>query len=460
MSANTGIITHSGVANEITQYYDSIIGISPSTGHNSISQYCFLARVDTWDNINTIQNEELTPPGIELSQKNIKNIYNNMFIMKRLYPSDFSPLVDRIDWVSGHIYDVYRDDIDILIRDTSGRMVNKFYVKNKFDQVFKCLGNNKGAAATVEPYFEPGVLSSTLVYIGADGYKWIYMYSIQATLKQKFMTEEWMPTPFAKATVNFKNTMDSGNIPVINVLNGGSNYYTSNTFVTVTGANTTQTLAHAIISGGVITDILVTNIGANYTSAEITITSPTGIGAIASANVSPVDGHGSDPFDEFGANHMMITQTFAQDENLLLPTDINYRQVGFIVNPIAKSSYPIQCEKPIYSLSTDVVVSNGFGTFVSDEIVFQGVDVDSATFIATCLSFSSGSNLIKMINTTGTLRIGQSLIGNQSKTTRVVLNVNDTDFIPYSGQITYIENREGTQRSNDGSEQVRLIIGF
>lgn len=460
MSANTGIVTHGGATHEVNQYYDSVTVQLPGTGHTKTTKYCFLSRVDPWDDPNTPVDEEYAPPAVVLSQQNIKNVYKNMFIIKRVYPQDMRPMIDRIDWESGTIYDFYRDDIDIIARDSNGRMIYKHYVKNQFDQVFKCLWNNNGAASTVEPYFEPGYMSSSLIYIGADGYKWVYMYTIDASLKQKFLTEDFMPTLLANTAGLGANTVNSGNIPVINVIDGGSDYYIANTSVSIRGANTSQALAYPVITNGVITDIIVTNPGINYISANVIISSPTGSGAIASANVSPPGGHGSDPFEEFGTNHIMVTSTFFQDENGLIPTDINFRQIGFIINPTSRSSYPWQCEKSIYSTTTDVVVANGFDTYESDEIVYQGTDLANSTFSATCLSFSSGSNLIKLINTTGTVANGIVLTGQTSKTTRVVLNVSEPDFIPYSGYITYIENRTGTQRSNDGSEQVRLIVGF
>ena len=74
--------------------------------------------------------------------------------------------------------------------------------------------------------------------------------------------------------------------------------------------------------------------------------------------------------------------------------------------------------------------------------------------------FDSSNNLIRLINTTGNANTSASLIGDTTKTVRTVLNVTTPDFIPYSGYITYIENRAGTQRSPDGTEQVRLIVGF
>ena len=452
-SANTGTVTHGGATHEVNQYYDSVVVQLPGTGHTKTTKYCFLSKVDPWT-------DENNPPSVSLSQKNIKTIYNNMFAIKRVYPQDMHPMIDRIDWTNNTVYDYYRDDIDIIARDSNGKMIYKHYVKNRFDQVFKCLWNNNGAPSTNEPYFQPGYMSTNLVYTGDDGYKWIYMYSIDASLKQKFLTEDFMPVSLANTAGVGANTVNSGNIPIIQLQAGGENYYATNTTVTITGANTKQAIAYPIINSGVIEDIIVTNIGANYISANVIISSPTGNGAIAYANVSPPGGHGSDPFEEFGTNHIMVTQTWSQDENGILPTDIDYRQIGFIINPSAQSSYPYQCENPIYDLTTNVQLAQGADMYISDEIVYQGSDVANSTFSATCLSYSAAQSLIKLINIQGTPTPGIVLNGNISQASKVILSVSTPDFIQYSGYITYIENRTGTQRSNDGSEQVRLIVGF
>jgi hypothetical protein len=109
-----------------------------------------------------IQKVNQIHPQLLLSQQNIKNVYKNMFIIKRVYPQDMCPLIDRIDWTVDTVYDMYRDDIDIIARDANGHMIYKHYVKNRFDQVFKCLWNNNGGQATDEPYFQPGTLNSNV----------------------------------------------------------------------------------------------------------------------------------------------------------------------------------------------------------------------------------------------------------------------------------------------------------
>lgn len=462
MSANTGVVTYGGLTHEVQQYYDSVIVQLPGTGYTKTTKYCFLARVDSWDDPNTEPNEDKNPPAPQLTQQNIKSTYKNMFVMKRVYPNDMCPLVDRIDWTENTVYDYYRDDVDLLARDQNKKLIRQYYIKNKFDQVFVCLWNNNDAASTEEPYFAPSQMSENLVYKGLDGYKWIYMYTIEGDTKQKFLDSEWMPVPLANTAGFGSNTVNSGNIPTLCVFDGGSGYFATNTTIQITGANTTMATATPIIEDGIIKDVIMTNVGSGYISANVVISSPTGSGANVWAFVSPSNGHGSDPFEELAASHIMVTQTFEGSEADLIPVDIKYRQIGFIINPSAPSSYPLQCQDETYRLSTDIIVSNGSESYVSDEIVYQSTDstLANATFYATCLDFTESINRLRVINTYGTPNTNMTMIGTKSNAVRTTLSISNPDFTMYSGYITYIENREGTQRSADGTEQVRLIVGF
>jgi hypothetical protein len=156
----------------------------------------------------------------------------------------------------------------------------------------------------------------------------------------------------------------------------------------------------------------------------------------------------------------MVTVEFNSDENGNLPTDIDFRQVGLLVNPTALSTYPAPANSAIYKTTTDVVVAPGFGVFAEDETVFQGSTLETATFTATVLSYDTASNVIRLINTVGEYTVNAPIFGNSSLTARTVLTVSTPDFVLFSGYLTYIENRESVQRSADGIEQFKFVLGY
>lgn len=93
-----------------------------------------------------------------------------------------------------------------------------------------------------------------------------------------------------------------------------------------------------------ITDISVIGNGSGYTQAEVRISANTihGRGASASAIISPVGGHGSDPVRELGADKVMLNVKIVGEEGLssngngYIATNFNYRSINLLKDPILK----------------------------------------------------------------------------------------------------------------------------
>ena len=90
----------------------------------------------------------------------------------------------------------------------------------------------------------------------------------------------------------------------------------------------------------------------------------------------------------------------------------------------------------------------------------QGTSVDDFSFLGTILSFDVGSNVVRLINTQGTLTINSPVFGNSTSTTRTLLSYSTPDFVTLSGYIYYLENRSGIERSSDGIEQFKIVLEF
>ena len=462
---NQNLLTYGFNASQIKQdYYSPSLVLSGSTNPTE-SIYCFLSQVLPWADDNN-------PDVPEQTQRYLKTVYKSMFVAKHITSNNITPVAQRFDWTSGEIYDYYRDDINMFEKDSSGLLVKIFYVKNRYDQVFKCLDNNNGAESTDEPFFQPGTYNTNNVFAsGVDGYKWKYIYTIDVGNKVKFMDSTWIPVPVGSKTPNATTTAGTGSIDAIILTNGGINYEPSNTTITITGDGTGAT-ANISMSSGVITDINIFNPGSNYTYANVSITSANtqASNAAAFAPVSPVGGHGYDPVSELGCNHIMYTVEFNSTERLngvdYIPIDIDYRQVGLLINPMASDTYPAFANGSIYDLSTQVTVASGFGTYAPDETVVQ-IDINpnnttygQVIFTGTVLSFNTSTNVIKLINTSGTITTSASIQGQTSGTTRTLLASTSPKFMKFSGYISYIQNRSAVQRSADGIEQFKFVLGY
>jgi hypothetical protein len=163
--ANKQLLTYGAKAKQVEQAY-----FAPTAG--VISTYMFLANVDPWD-------DDDNPPAPTQDQASIKNTFKKIFAAKQVTVNDITPVIQRIDWTSGVTYDYYDDTVDMFEIDQNGYFVRSFYVKNKYDQIFKCLWNNNDSPSTSEPFFQPGNYSPNNIYQGDDGYKWKYIYTVE-----------------------------------------------------------------------------------------------------------------------------------------------------------------------------------------------------------------------------------------------------------------------------------------
>lgn len=456
--ANKNLLTTQSKVVQIEQtYYSPEIVVPPALTVPVGTMYCFLSKVDPW----TDDNDPPQPTG---DTYYLKQVFKNMFAAKLIKTGDISPVIQRINWSTGAVYAYFNDVVDMTEKDANGKLVHEYYVKNKYDQVFKCLWNNNGGVSTNEPYFEPGSYGTNGIYQGPnDQYKWKYMYTIDTGLKVKFMDESWIPVAVGQNIPNpIETTAGAGSLDVINLTNNGSSYDSTNSpiTITITGDGTGASATATSNASGMIADIVVTNAGSNYTFASVTITSAAGSGAVAIAPTSPIGGHGFDPISELGCSNVMITSEFNGSEGDKLPTDIDFHQIGIVHMPTAYSLSGLPANGAIYRTTTDLTVAPGFGVFTNDEIVYQGESLETATFTARVLSFNTSTNQIYAINKVGTMTTNAPIFGNTSKTARTLLSYSSSDFVPFSGYITYIQNRSSIQRSIDGIEQFRFVLGY
>ena len=463
LTANSSLLTYSSKLYEVLQYYYSPSSTAEENVDVPNSLYAFIGRVTPWP-------DPFNPSVPEQSQIAIKETFKNIIAAKKIISSDISPVIPRRDWATGTVYEYYDDRVNMFAVNQENVVSKNFYVKNRYDQVFICLWNNRGEASTIEPQLSPGTFDSTFLVQTSDGYKWKFLYSIDAGAKQRFLDETWMPVPAGTTVPNPElNSIGSGQIDVINIATVGQGYQSGGVTVTITGDGTGASAAPVVNVAGFLTDMIVTNSGTNYTFANTVITPSVGypapnVAAVAMTPVSPVNGHGFDPISDLGCNHVMATIEFNQDENGKIPTDVTFYQLGLILNPSSQQTTPEYAFEDVYDVTQQYTVSPGTGTFVSGQTIYQGPNLGSASFTAQVVSFDAINNILRVINTSGTPVTNDALIqdasGAVNVAVRTLLDVAEPDFILYSGYMTYIENRSAIQRSPDGIEQFRLVLSF
>jgi hypothetical protein len=180
-TANSSLLLSGSKIYEVFQYYyapSATAYQNASLVNNNL--YAFIGKTTPWEDY---QN----PPVPTQDQYSLKKVFKNIVAVKKIITSDVSPVIPRRDWTSGVVYDYYDDHADMFTVDSQNLISKNFYVRNKFDQIFKCLWNNNGAPSTDQPQFLPGTFDSTFLIQTNDGYKWKFMYAINGGVKQKFL---------------------------------------------------------------------------------------------------------------------------------------------------------------------------------------------------------------------------------------------------------------------------------
>ena len=375
--------------------------------------------------------------------------WDNAIVAKRMSLNDISYVVPRRNWTLNTIYYAY----------DSGNA--NFYVLNSKDQIFKCLDNNSNANSTDEPQL---FLSSTSLeepyFQTTDGYKWKYMYTLNTSQKERFLTADWMPVTYNKFV---RAAALDRSIDIVKVTNSGNNYVDGSTqsIISVDGDGTGAVLK-ANVSNGRIQNVIVQSRGLNYTKANVIFTDITGgngAGAAATISLAPQNGHGYDPVEELTANTVMLNIDFDGSESGDFPAENEFRQISLIKNPYVFNTSTL-ASGLLYNVYTKINVSPGIGDFNNDEYVYQGDSLDTATFSAQVISFDELTNNLFLNNILGTFQPNVTIKGNLSGAIRVGVSKVDPELHLYSGKTLMIINQLPLTRDPDQTDRIKFILSF
>ena len=119
-------------------YYSPIVNLGYGIHSNDdfLNLYVFIGRsTDFGENV-------VEAPEINLTPTKTKTILKNIIALKKANLNDISPIIERIDWTANTFYYSYDSSINFGLKGADNKLLKPFYVRNKYDQVFKCLWNN------------------------------------------------------------------------------------------------------------------------------------------------------------------------------------------------------------------------------------------------------------------------------------------------------------------------------
>jgi hypothetical protein len=400
---------------------------------------------------------ETAPPQPNTSVTTHNDVWKNMIGAKRIVGNNIRHAIPRYNWTSGTVYNAYSDIQDSLVLKSA---TNNFYVMTPDYNVYKCLFNNGGKTSTVMP----NILITTTHFQTSDGYIWKYMYTLNAEEKLRFLTPNFMPVKTLPSSDNSQqwnvqlNAID-GAIHVINVTNGGSNYTANDVTVSITGdgqyANAYATLN---TTSKTVQSIVIDNLGYGYTYATISLISGVGLGATATAVISPPGGHGSDPVTELGGSYLIFNVQFRDSESGILTTHNDYRQIALIEDPYLYGTTNV-CSSITVSQLTTLALNGTSVEYIEDEWVYQGSSLAAATFKGQVTEWDSPNNIIRLSQTQGT-PTKDLLTGANTTAGRFISSITNPALQPRSGKLLYTDNISPIQRANDQAEDYKIVLNF
>lgn len=411
---------------------------------NPTYMYLTIGKTESWPTENN-------PPMANTSPAAIYDVWKNMIAGKRLTGNDVYHVIPKITWSANTSFPAY----DHLSTNTN------FYIMNSQYSVYKCISNNNNSKSNTEPV----AISTSNDLVTADGYVWKYMYTLSDFERLRFSTNDYIPVKTltisdSSTQWQVQNNSVDGALHAIVLTNFGSNYSNaSNITVEISGDGTDASAVATInTQSNTVNSISMSARGSGYTRATVLITGGGGTGATARAIISPPGGHGSNPLYELGGSNVLLNARIKGSEGDQIPVTNDYRQVSLLANPKIRSSETVMSNSVF--LQATQISTVGAGDYLENEKVYQGISLGVSTFRGTVLEWDAGNSKLYLINTEGTPSTSQVINGANSVTARFVTSFSFPEAESYSGNIIYTDNIPPVIRSEDQTEEYKIVIKF
>lgn len=247
------------------------------------------------DVVFSIDDETIVENAIDSYEYDI-NTRNNMVLYKQIDANDVAPVIPRINWQAGYVFDMYKEYTEDSPAFSGATALNQaeFYTLTDQYHVYKCLDNYNNSPSIYKP-----TSTSNVPFQTDDGYIWKYMYTIPITLRNKFLSTNLMPVTNALTTQFYSK----GSIVGYSIENPGSGYnlnsyaitgfkiinsgygYTGTPVITIEPPHqeggTQAVVGNIVVTNGQITEITMSDTGSGYSYVPLfTITGASTVEAL------------------------------------------------------------------------------------------------------------------------------------------------------------------------------------
>lgn len=251
-----------------------------------------------------------------------------------------------------------------------------------------------GTGAVFYPKIEGGIITGVIVANPGINYTYIDLQVISTSGSGADLNAVIGASDFLSDQSQVEQAAVKGAVYAIQVTNGGTGY-TGTTEVEITGDGTGAT-AHAVVSGGVVQQIVMDTYGSGYTYTNISITDVNRLepnsftDAAAYGILPPANGHGFDAVKELFGDTLAIF-VLVRDDPGLNAIQQDYRQFGLITNPTNVTTKQLikSTASQVIKFECDVVSVDGLVVdeiLVNNNVEYRLVDIDVSSITVQQLS--------------------------------------------------------------------------
>jgi hypothetical protein len=404
-----------------------------------------------------------------IAVKKIDPVTNLRFgVLKEVYKPNVKYDMYRHDW-NGSIPQQYNGNNPVVSsgsNPTSLAEVKYHVINADSGDVYICLKNGAGsgnAVSTISPW-----TGTNLEVSGADlgirecsdGYIWKFVGNTSSSDVDKFSTGLFHPVKSLTTSVSigdpYKPQWDvgtacqshKGGIFAVLVSGGGSGYTVGTHTLNIKGNGTNCAGTVTVSSGGVVTNVRITNPGSGYTFAAIE--NPAG-GSSATFDIIYSQSSGFvDAPDILNATYMMVATQVSSDNDPKFPTENEYRKISLILNPKSYSNLNLLFSQEMGYATYFVAGAATPNDGVYDSGAGKGLVVNSVT------TPSAGKRMIRPKYTYNTSESPN--YSELSSASASITSSSPPEVALYEGEIVYSEYRSQIARALNQTEEIKIVI--
>ena len=423
-------------------FVDSFVGIG-TTGKNNY--FTFLGHPDPTNVDDAIgygdQSWGTIPPDPIDNFDQENRYHDSMLFLKQITSSDVRRVIPRINWQSGTVYEMYRNNYSATNRtpqtSNSSLYGSNYYVVTSEFKVYLCINNgatptnSEGTTSKVEPTHTSTTVPAQDESGNTDDYQWKYLYTIAPADIVKFVTSTYIPLPEKWGDITntaIKDAAVDGKLESIIIKRAGTAQIGNSTSGTKTITvpiigDGSDGKAIVTVSEGVVTRVKLADTNSkNYTYATVrfdpgapldgqTLSVGTGDNEPQfEVVIPPKGGHGADIYRELGGFRVMVYSKF--DNNINDKADYiignDFSRVGIIKDPLEFGGTSVLNKRTATSLGAlKLKVPSTSSTVLSNVVYKTNTKIsqysnDSTLGIGTAIGYVASWD-----STTGVLRYYQ-----------------------------------------------------